>query len=95
MFANMVLENKKRKDLFLFIKANPGLHLREIQRRLIVPISTLNYHLKYMEKRKIIFGEKNKQLLRYYATPICEGDKKNLLVLRQDGLKKIILTLLN
>ncbi len=39
------LELETRRTIFEFIRQNPGSHLREIQRRLGLPIGVLNFHI--------------------------------------------------
>jgi len=40
--------------LFSFIQRYPGVHLREIRRRLRMPIGTLDYHLYRLDRRGLI-----------------------------------------
>ena len=56
------LELDNRKRVYEFIKDNPGSHMREIQRRLEMPIGLLKFHIQYMITHEII-SEKTD---RYY-----------------------------
>lgn len=94
MFKDEILENERRRKIYAAIEANPGIHLRELQRVLDMPLATLEYHLSYMARRKIIFGETDKHLKRYYTKPLDPEDKKVLSALRQKRMREIVLIIL-
>lgn len=94
MFKDEILENERRRRIYSFIKANPGIHLRELQRVLSMPLASLEYHLKYMARKKIIFAEENRHYTRYYCKPLEPEDKKILLALRQKRMREIVLIIL-
>jgi predicted transcriptional regulator len=90
-----VLENEHRRAIYNFIQENPGLHMREIQRQLEIPLSTLEYHLDYLEKKDIISLEDDRRYCRYFAGEHTEFEKKLLSALRQRRLREIILLVLS
>jgi predicted transcriptional regulator len=90
-----LLENDHRKAIYNFVKENPGLHLRELQRRLKIPLSTLEYHLDYLERKKILAVKDDRRYCRYFAEKFTPGDKELLSVLRQKRLLEIILQILS
>jgi predicted transcriptional regulator len=51
MFREEVLENETRRRIYRFVNRNPGLHLRELQRQLNIPLSSLDYHLDYLVRK--------------------------------------------
>ena len=89
-----VLENEQRRTIYNFVKENPGLHMRELQRRLKIPLSTLEYHLDYLERKEIIFQEDDRRYCRYFAGEHTNEEKKLLSALRQKTLREIILLVL-
>jgi predicted transcriptional regulator len=91
MFKDEILKNKRRQELYSFIKTNPGIHQRELQRRLKMPLASLEYHLQYMKRRKVIFEEKEGNYARYYCNPLEPEDKRILLALRHGKLREIVL----
>ena len=91
----IILENQNRKRIFSLVESNQGIHLRELQRRLAMPLTTLEYHLSYMEKKKIIYGEKENQFRRYYTKPLDPEDKKVLNALRQKKMQEIVFIVLS
>jgi predicted transcriptional regulator len=93
MFKDEILENERRRRIYSFIKANPGIHLRELQRALSMPLASLEYHLKYMSRKKIVFSEEN-HYTRYYCKPLEPEDKRVLLALRQKRMREIVLIIL-
>jgi len=91
MFKDEVLENENRRKIYAVIEANPGIHLRELQRVLDIPLTTLEYHLTYMSRKRILFGESDGHYKRYYARPLDAEDKKILSALRQKRMREIVL----
>ncbi len=94
MFKDEILENEKRRKIYAFIEANPGVHFRELQRMADMPLGTLEYHLGYMTRKKIVFAEADAHLRRYYTKPLDPVDKKVLSALRQDRMREIVLIVL-
>ena len=94
MFKNEILENDNRKRIYDIIEENPGIHLRELQRVLDTPLTTLEYHLSYLVRKKIIYSETDLHSKRYYAKPLEKEDKKVIAALRQKKLREIVLLIL-
>jgi predicted transcriptional regulator len=94
MFKDEILENERRKKIYALVEASPGIHLRELQRVLNIPLTTLDYHLSYMIRKKIIFGETEDHHKRYYTKPLDPDDKKVLIALRQKRMREIVLIVL-
>jgi len=61
------LELDTRKRIYNLIKESPGIHFREISRRLDIPVGVVEYHIHYMLKRDMIIGKKEGRYKRYYA----------------------------
>ncbi|MFA5771577.1 MAG: winged helix-turn-helix transcriptional regulator [Thermoplasmata archaeon] len=84
-----------RKKIRRFINKMPGLHLREIQRELNIPLGTLNYHLRCLEKSGTITSKKEGKYKRYCPMgEITAVDREILSILRQTIPRRIILCLL-
>ena len=94
MFKDEILENKRRNKIYFTINKNPGLHTRELQRILDIPLTSLQYHLNYMARRHIIVEEKSEHFTRYYTKPLEAADKNVLSVLRQKRLREIVMIIL-
>lgn len=87
------LENRKR--IFECVRSNPGLHFREIQRRINLPIGVLDYHLNYLAQRGIVVVRKQEGFSRYYPGGHITAEKMRLLsCLRQEIPRGIMLYLL-
>jgi len=95
MFKDEILENEKRRRIYEVIQTNPGIHLRELQRILQMPVATIEYHLDYMTRRRIIYSEAGEHVKRYYTQPLNTEDKKLLSALRQKKLREIVLVTLS
>lgn len=91
MFKDEILENENRRSIYTVIDANPGVHLRELQRILNIPLTTLEYHLSYMVRKQIVFAENEANLRKYYVKSLDEADKKVLSALRQKRLREIVI----
>ncbi len=94
MFKDEILENSSRHKIYMMIKKNPGLHLRELQRTVDIPLATLQYHLNYMVRRNIIIEEKSEHYTRYYVSALETEDKKLLSILRNGRLRDIVMIIL-
>jgi predicted transcriptional regulator len=94
MFKDEILENEKRRRIYALIEASPGIHLRELQRILNMPLTTLEYHLNYMARKKILFAETEGHHKRYYTKPLDPEDKKVLAALRQKRMRETVLIIL-
>jgi predicted transcriptional regulator len=94
MFKEEILENDRRRKIYAVIKKNPGLHIRELQRVINIPLASLQYHLNYMARRNIIIEEKGEHYTRYYTKALDPEEKKILSVLRQKTMREIVLIIL-
>ncbi len=65
-----ILAVKKRKDLYEFVRRNPGFHLREISRVLKLSITLADYHLRFLEKHELISSTMDGEYKRYYPRSI-------------------------
>jgi len=61
-----ILELEARRGIYEHILKFPGLHVREISRRLKIPFTTLQYHLRYLEKRELVKAREDGKYNRYY-----------------------------
>lgn len=88
-----VLAVKARRDLYQFVRQNPGFHLREIARSLNLSITLADYHLRFLEKNELVSAAMDGEYKRYYprslpgdpdARPALTADQKQVLAyLRQ------------
>ncbi len=88
-----ILAVKTRRDLYHFVRQNPGFHLREIARSLNLSITLADYHLRFLEKNELLSSAMDGEYKRYYprsvpgdqeARPaLTEGQKQILAYLRQ------------
>lgn len=90
-----VLEYETRRRVFRLIEDEPGLHLRELERRSGVPLSTLRHHLRYLEEHGLVDAEDDRNLTRYFARTLVEPrDRDALAALRQEALRRVLLFVL-
>lgn len=84
-----------RKRIYDFVCASPGCHLREIQRRLEVPLGTLEYHLNYLVEHELVSIRDEGGYKRYYPVGMMRSiDKSILSLLRQDIPRRLVMHLL-
>ena len=90
------LDLKIRRRIYHFILKNPGLHFREISRRLKIPRGTLDYHLNYLQKRGLLTAKPAGKYIWYYVRNNIGNDKKKVFsLLRHEVPRNIILYLLS
>lgn len=90
-----VLEYETRRRVFELIRDEPGLHLRELERRSQVPLSTLRHHLRFLGEHGLVDAEDDRNVTRYFARTFVEpGDRRALGALRQEALRRVLLHIL-
>ena len=90
------LEFETRKEIYNFILEYPGLHLRELFRRLNHSGGAIKYHLNFLKKQHLIIEKHEMGYNRFYASnDVGMGEVKILNVLRQKNLRHILLYLLS
>lgn len=89
------LENKNRRRVFDVIRANPGLHVGELERRLAMQPGTLAYHLQYLEDLGLVEAREEEYYKRYFAKgEVGRLDRDLLRLLRQRIPRQILAHLL-
>ncbi|HEX9341937.1 MAG TPA: helix-turn-helix domain-containing protein [Thermoplasmata archaeon] len=88
-----ILAVKTRRDLYEFVRKNPGFHLREVSRALDLSITLVDYHLRFLEKHELITSSMDGEYKRFYprsqpgqsdARPaLTDSEKQVLAFLRQ------------
>ena len=93
-----------RQRILRRIETNPGTYLRELERDLGIPPSTLNYHLRSLEKNGLVStleegGRKaffiRKEVVRNRDQIVSESDKRIMALARQAIPLRIMLFLLD
>lgn len=93
--AEESLELEPRKKIYDAIEGSPGRHLREIDRNVDIPLGTIRYHIRVLEKRDLIISKKEGKYKRYYPKgKVDREDKEVLAVLRKELPRTIILYIL-
>lgn len=81
--------------IFELISNHPGLHFREILRRLDISSGNLNYQLYYMERHGLLVTLQDGNLKRYYVVGKIKGKEKRILAcLRNETARGLVLFLL-
>ena len=84
-----------RNKIYNLIANSPGLHKREIARELDMSLSTIDYHLHYLERRNILTSRQDGKYRRYFISEkISAEDEKIMSLLRQATPRKIVVFLL-
>ncbi len=87
------LQLDARKKIYNTIKKNPGLHFRELQRRVGIATGALQYHLDFLSKRHLVKNEKETKFIRYYLVRQQFEDTELMSLLRQESMRKILVFL--
>ncbi len=69
-----MLELETRRELYNIVRAFPGLHMREIQRKVDMSIALTEYHLRVLVKADLVTETSEGGYKRYYPSPE-EGGK--------------------
>ena len=93
MQDDVTLEN--RRLIFDYILDNPGVHLRKISRDINIHLSTLRYHIDYLETKGLITSQKEDNLKIYFASGKLNPQEKKLTpLLQQKRFRDIILAII-
>ncbi len=84
-----------RDRIYSTIVQNPGLHFREIQRRVGYATGAMQYHIDYLKKKNFVYEKKEGKFSRFYAHAGEKVDPTLMSLLRQEQVRKIVLFLLN
>ncbi len=85
------MELEARRRIFAAVREAPGVHFRELQRLLEMPVGQLEYHLHAMESEGIFKTTEERYYKRYYAAEVDSRDKEVLAVLRQENPRRIVM----
>jgi predicted transcriptional regulator len=89
------LELENRRRIYKLIEKFPGIHFRELYRKLDISMGSFEYHLNKLERSNLIYLKKDKHYTRYFISgKLSEEDKKLASLLRNDRLRKILFTLI-
>jgi predicted transcriptional regulator len=90
-----VLELEVRRRIYDIIVESPGLHFRELKRRANVAYGSLQYHLEFLIRHKLIQEEKGSEYSRFFPSDFKSVRERELLsLLRQESIRRILLHLL-
>ena len=84
-----------RRKIYEEIVMNPGLHFRELQKRLEMPTGMLEYHLNVLEKEGVVVAKMDGKYKRYFANTFMTRDERKVMGnLRSKIQRKIVIFLL-
>ncbi len=90
-----VLGLERRRKVYQLIRSHPGLHMRELERRLPISLGDLRYHLDYLEREGLISSKSDGFRKAYFSVRgFSVLDRDLLALLRQRSPRRIILHLL-
>jgi len=77
------------------VRANPGVHLRELERLTALPFGTLRHHVAALERRGEVRSEQDLRFRRYYVTGLAPSQRAAALAMRSRPLRRILAHLLD
>jgi predicted transcriptional regulator len=78
-----------------YIQENPGCHLRQIKRELVMSMGTTQYHLSLLETQGKISSERYNLFKYYFPIGLFEQNEKDILkILNQETAREIMMTIL-
>jgi len=89
------LELDARRQIYEYILATPGTHLRGVHRAVALPFGQVLYHLNYLEKLDLVVVKKDGKFSRYFVTNLIGRKEKDVIsVLRHEVPRTIAVLLL-
>jgi predicted transcriptional regulator len=90
---DLSLENQR--SIFRYISNNPGVHLRGLSEGTDIPLSTVRYHISFLEKQNIVISRTEGNQKQYFINGrISSTDRAIAPLLQQKRFRDIILLLL-
>jgi predicted transcriptional regulator len=87
------LDSQRRLAILSFIRANPGLHLRELMRRMPIARGTLEYHIKKLESGGLLKSVPEKGRLHYFsADQHYSTEEETLIIAMENAIYRRIIT---
>lgn len=91
----ILLELISRKRIYEHIQSVPGIHMRRLERELQIPLSTLDYHLRQLERSGLVLARKEGQKKAYFVRNTLDGrDQHYLYFLRHRTTRWILLDIM-
>ena len=90
-----ILTLESRRKIYALVKQYSGCNFHELERKSNTPATTLQYHLHYLAKEKLISTQKDGNKIRYFSNTFSSKDKYLLALLRQRHIRHILLFLLD
>jgi predicted transcriptional regulator len=92
--SDSALELENRRQIYQLIEKFPGIHFRELFRKLNISMGSFEYHINVLKKGELIYSKKEGHYTRYFVKgKLGEEDKELSTLLRNDKLRKILFTL--
>jgi DNA-binding transcriptional ArsR family regulator len=92
MKKSEILHLETRRVIYNYIRDNPGLHLRELSRRLNLTYYNANYHINYLKKLGMVSIKSDNSYSRIYAVNQIGSNEKNILnIMRQKTPRRILI----
>lgn len=90
-----MLALEARRKVYALVRDEPGLHLRELERRLGMPLSTLRHHLRFLEEHGLVDAVEDRNQKRWFTRlPVGREGRPLIAALRQAALRRVVLVLL-
>lgn len=87
------LENQRM--IFRYILENPGTHLRRIAEGTDIPLSTLRYHIAFLEKRDVVISRREGNTRAFFINGrVSAVDRRITPLLQQKRFRDIVTLLL-
>lgn len=89
------LELESRRRLYAYLEANPGTHMRELERALGMSTGMLTYHLDYLARAGLIRVEDAGYRKHYFVAAQFRPEERGVIaLLRQTIPRRILIALL-
>ncbi len=76
-----ILSLDTRRRIYELIESSPGLHFREIGRKLDMEMGVLEYQLDILEKQELVVSKKDGHYTRYFIRDMMSHDEKKMVAL--------------
>lgn len=89
--SNQLFRSYERRRIYSRIDAQQGIHMRQLHRDLRIPLSTLEYHLYWMERRSLVVTRRLGRYKAYFTeNGLDRRDRDYVYFLRQEMPRRLL-----
>jgi DNA-binding transcriptional ArsR family regulator len=88
--AQEVLQLESRRRVYEYVRMNPGVHIRAMERDLRLGLGNLRYHLQLLQEASLVVCLRRGKRRVYFSWDVAAQDRLPLALLREPNMRAIL-----